>query len=152
MKEELLTRLGNLLKELSAEMERSKERLDQLKAQREKTDQAMKNFKDVENLKKVIDENKQIVDRNNREIEYQRYLVTAVNHTMKEIKNLEVKEQTQNQFEEYFEKLTHNITDLDSEHPFRRDKAFLKSLLDYFESNEDYHSCALIQKQLSELS
>ena len=152
MKEELLTRLGSLLKELSAEMERSKERLDQLKAQREKTDQAMKNFRDANNLRKVIDENKVIVDRNNREIEYQRYLVTAVNHTMKEIKALEVKEKTHSQFEEYFDKLTHDITDLNAEHPFRHDKGFLKSLLDYYESTEDYPSCALIQKQLSELN
>jgi hypothetical protein len=71
---------------------------------------------------------------------------------MKEIKALEVKEKSQSQFEEYFDKLTLNITDLNAEHPFRRDKAFLKSLLDYFESNEDYHACALIQKQLSELT
>ncbi|MES2732553.1 MAG: hypothetical protein V4714_12420 [Bacteroidota bacterium] len=151
MKEELLTRLGSLLKELSAEMERSKERLDQLKTQRDKTDHAMKNFKDVENLRKVIDENKVMVERNNREIEYQRYLVTAVNHTMKEIKALEVKETSQGQFDEYFDKLTQNITDLGDDHPFRHDKSFLKSLLDYFESIEDYCSCALVQKQLNEV-
>ena len=152
MKEELLTRLGSLLKELSLEMERSKERLDQLKNQREKTDQAMKNFKDVHTLRKVIDENKSIVERNNREIEYQRYLVTAVNHTMKEIKDLEVKEQSHTEFELYFDKLTHNLTHLDTEHPFRQDRVFLKTLLDYFESVEDYASCSLVQKQMRALS
>ena len=152
MKEELLTRLGNLLKELSVEMERSKERLEQLKLQREKTDYAMKNYRDVENLKKIVDENKVIVERNNREIEYQRYLVTAVNHTMKEIKDLESKEQKLTQIDQYFEELTHHITDLDSDHPFRNDKAFLKSLLAYFESTEDYMACALIQSQISALN
>jgi hypothetical protein len=151
MKEELLTRLGSLLNELSAEMERSKERLEQLKIQREKTDSAMKNFRDVDNLRKVIDENKVLVERNNREIEYQRYLVVAVNNTMKELKDWEAKEETNTQFEQYFEQLTSNITDVEADHPFRKDKVFLTSLLNYFESIEDYSSCAVIQKQLNGL-
>ncbi|MBC7922327.1 MAG: hypothetical protein H7Z75_14690 [Ferruginibacter sp.] len=152
MREELLTRLGSLLKELTTEMEKSKQRLDQLKAQRERTNQAMKNFRDLDNLKKVIEENKVMVERNNREIEYQRYLVVAVNTTMNELKEWGTKEKQQASFEEYLIQLTNDAADLHGDHPFRKDKTFLTSLLDYYESIEDYTSCAVIQKQLKELS
>ena len=151
MREELLTRLGSLLKELTTEMERSKQRLDQLKAQRERTNHAMKNFRDLDNLKKVIDENKVMVERNNREIEYQRYLVVAVNTTMKELKQWGTQEKQPANFDEYLDQLTSDAANLDADHPFRKDKTFLTSLLAYYESIEDYTSCATIQKQLTEL-
>ena len=151
MKQELITRLGQLLKELSAEMERSKQRLDQLKIQREKTDLAMRNYRDVDSLRRVIDENKEMVDRNNREIEYQRYLVVAVNATMKELREMDTKRTESNQLDDYFQRITQDVTILSADHPFRQDRDFLKSLLDYFETIEDYHACALVQKQLQSL-